>query len=240
MAIDPKLNAQLHKRLPIGDDEEILGVFRHHWFVYVSIWFIGFFAVIAIMASAVAFTAPTGDIDSTTNQYRSIILAGAGFLSALAAVATTIPAWLKSQEQLVVTDEAVLQVLQPSLFGSKVSQLSLQHVADVSVRKDFFGSLLGFGAVTIETPGEQANYTFSAIPSPDAAAKVLIEAHENFIAALESGRLPTSIRKDGQQGHSVTVDSAEYQKFLDYQQYQARAQAENETAQTQVDQNNPT
>jgi hypothetical protein len=240
MAIDPKLNAQLHKRLPIGDDEEILGVFRHHWFVYVSIWFIGFFAVIAIMASAVAFTAPTGDIDSTTNQYRSIILAGAGFLSALAAVATTIPAWLKSQEQLVVTDEAVLQVLQPSLFGSKVSQLSLQHVADVSVRKDFFGSLLGFGAVTIETPGEQANYTFSAIPSPDAAAKVLIEAHENFIAALESGRLPTSIRKDGQQGHSVTVDSAEYQKFLDYQQYQARAQAENEPTQTQVDQNNPT
>ena len=68
MAIDPKLNAQLHKRLPIGDDEEILGVFRHHWFVYVSIWFIGFFAVIAIMASAVAFTAPTGDIDSTANQ----------------------------------------------------------------------------------------------------------------------------------------------------------------------------
>jgi len=221
MAIDPKLNAQLHKRLPIGDYEEILGVFRHHWFVYVSIWFIGFFAVIAIMASAVAFTTPASDAQGAANQYDSIILGVAIVLSALAAVATTIPAWLKSQEQLVVTDEAVLQVLQPSLFGSKISQLSLQHVADVSVRKDFFGSILGFGAVTIETPGEQANYTFSAIPSPDAAAKVLIEAHENFIAALESGRLPTSIRKDGQDSHSVTVDAVEYQKFLDFQQYQA-------------------
>ncbi|QQS18784.1 PH domain-containing protein [Candidatus Saccharibacteria bacterium] len=201
-------------------------MFRHHWFVYVSIWFVGFFAVIAIMASALAFTAPTADAESATNQYRSIILASAGFFSALAAIATTIPAWLKSQEQFVVTDEAVLQVLQPSLFGSKISQLSLQHVADVSVRKDFFGSLLGFGAVTVETPGEQANYTFSAIPNPDAASKVLIEAHENFIAALESGRLPTSIRKEGQQSHSVTVDAADYQKFLDYQQYQARANEE--------------
>ncbi len=239
MAIDSKLNERLHKRLPIGADEEILGVFRHHWFVYVSIWLIGFFAVVAIMAAAVAFTAPAGSSETVTSQYRSVVLAGAGFFSALAAIATTIPAWLKSQEQLVVTDEAVLQVLQPSLFGSKVSQLSLQHVADVSVRKDFFGSLLGFGAVTIETPGEQANYTFSAVPSPDAAAKVLIEAHENFIAALESGRLPTSIRKNGQQEHSVTVDATEYQKFLDFQQYQARAQVQTELAQAQTDKENP-
>ena len=191
------------------------------------------------MAAAVAFTAPAGSSETVTRQYRSVVLSGAGFFSALAAIATTIPAWLKSQEQLIVTDEAVLQVLQPSLFGSKVSQLSLQHVADVSVRKDFFGSLLGFGAVTIETPGEQANYTFAAVPSPDAAAKVLIEAHENFIAALESGRLPTSIRKDGQQAHSVTVDAAEYQKFLDFQQYQARAQEQTELAQVQTDKENP-
>ena len=112
-------------------------------------------------------------------------------------------------------------------------------MADVSVRKDFFGSLLGFGAVTIETSGEQANYTFSAVPSPDAAVKVLIEAHENFIAALESGRLPTSIRKDGQQAHSVTVDATEYQKFLDFQQYQARAQEQTELAQVQTDKENP-
>lgn len=95
------------------------------------------------MAAAVAFTAPAGSSETVTSQYRSVVLAGAGFFSALAAIATTIPAWLKSQEQLVVTDEAVLQVLQPSLFGSKVSQLSLQHVADVSVRKDFLVHYLG-------------------------------------------------------------------------------------------------
>ncbi|QQS20071.1 PH domain-containing protein [Candidatus Saccharibacteria bacterium] len=220
MSIDPKLSSRLHHRLPIGDDEEILGVFRHHWFVYISIWVIGLFAIVAIMGSAVAFT--TG-AEGTGSQYRPVVIAGAALFSFLVALGTVVPAWMKAQEQLVVTDEAALQVLQPSLFGSKISQLSLQHVADVSVRKDFFGTLFGFGTIIIETPGEQANYTFSAVPSPDVAAKVLIEAHENFIAALESGRLPTSIRKNGNEAHGVTIDAGEYQKFLDFQQYQARA-----------------
>lgn len=236
MSIDPKTNQKLHKRLPIGSDEEILGVFKHHWFVYVGIWLIGFFAIVAIMGAAMLFTSPL-DEGSAAVSYRPLALAGAILLSVLVGLGTVVPAWLKSQEQLVVTDEAVLQVLQPSLFGSKVSQLSLQHVADVSVRKDFFGSILGFGSVIIETPGEQANYTFTAIPNPDAAAKVLIEAHENFIAALESGRLPTSIRKDGQQTHGVTVDADEYQRFLDFQQYQARAQEQKELAQSETGQN---
>ncbi len=222
MNIDSKLNTRLHGRLPIGDDEEILGVFRHHWFVYVSIWFVGFFAIVAILGAAIVFTSPT--TTGTTPTYREVVLAGALLFSIFVGLGTVVPAWLKAQEQLVVTDEATLQVLQPSVFGSKISQLSLQHVADVSVRKDFFGSILGFGTVIIETPGEQANYTFSAVPNPDVAAKVLIEAHENFIAALESGRLPTSIQKNGQAAHSVTVDATEYQKFLDFQQYQARAQ----------------
>lgn len=239
MAIDPKLNKRLHVRLPIGEDEEILGVFRHHWFVYVGIWLIGFFAVVAIMAAALLFTAPL-DETGTRVSYGPLILAAAILMSVIVGLGTVIPAWLKAQEQLVVTDEAVLQVLQPSLFGSKISQLSLQHVADVSVKKDFFGSIFGFGSIIIETPGEQANYTFTAVPNPDRAAKVLIEAHENFIAALESGRLPTSIRKTGQEAHEVTVDAAEYQKFLDFQQYQARAQEQQEIAAVnEADKNTP-
>ena len=233
MAIDSNLNSQLHHRLPIGEDEEILGVFRHHWFVYVSIAVIGFFAVVAIMVAAVLFTTASANGQGET-PYKSTVFAGAILFSCLTGLGALVPAWLRSQEQLVVTDEAVLQVLQPSLFGSKISQLSLQHVNDVSVRKDFFGSLLGFGTITIETPGEQANYLFTAVGNPDQAAKVIIEAHENFAAALESGRLPTSIQKDGQKSHEVTIDAAEYQRFLDFQQYQAQAEQ-----QRKIDANTP-
>lgn len=232
MAIDARLSQILHARLPIGEDEEILGVFRHHWFVYVWIWGIGIFAVFAIMFSATVLVPAPGETSGVANDYRTISILGAGLFSLLVLIGTYIPSWMKSKEQLVVTDEAVFQVLQPSIFGSKLSQLSLQHVADVSVRKDFFGTILGFGAVTIETPGEQANYTFPTVPNPDAAAKILIEAHENFIAALESGRLPTSINKEGSDSHSVTISAADYQKFLDFQQFQSQQNQEAERSTT--------
>ncbi|MBL8121264.1 PH domain-containing protein [Candidatus Saccharibacteria bacterium] len=232
MAVDEKTSKLLHSRLPIGSEEEILGVYRHHWFVYVIIWFLGFVAVLAVMVAAVLMTS---SYEPTTGaDYRPVMLMGAMLLSVVIALGTAIPAWLKSQEQLVVTDEALLQVLQPSLFGSKVSQLSLQHVTDVSVRKDFFGTLFGYGTITVETPGEQVNYVFTAVPSPDKATKVIIEAHENLVAALESGRMPTTLLRSDDDKHSVKVDAAEYQKFLDFQQYQARA-----AQQTDATDNNP-
>lgn len=226
--VDKKTDQQLHSRLPIGPEEQILGVYKHHWFVYASIWFIGLFTAILVIvvATVLARNLTPTSMDQGSLSQQMIVMSGAGLFSLLILLATWIPAWLKSQEQLVVTDEALLQILQPSMFGSKVSQLSLQHVADVSVRKDFFGTIFGFGSLMIETPGEQSNYSFSAVGPADEAARTIIDAHENFSAALESGRLPTSITRKGSEAHSVTVDAEQYQKFLDYQQHQARAAEE--------------
>lgn len=227
--VDKKTDQQLHSRLPIGVEEQILGVYRHHWFVYASIWVIGLFMAVLVMVVATMLAANlNSDAASGSGgvSQQMAVMIGAGLFSLLILLATWIPAWLKSQEQLVVTDEALLQILQPSMFGSKVSQLSLQHVADVSVRKDFFGTVFGFGSLMIETPGEQSNYSFSAVGPADEAARTIIDAHENFSAALESGRLPTSLNRKGNEDHSVTIDAQQYQKFLDYQQFQARAAEE--------------
>ncbi len=227
------LNQFLHKRLPINDDEEILGVYRHHWFVYFKIWAIGFALILLIMVTATFLTANAED---QPDGYRTLVMSGGILLSVLIGVGTAVPAWLKSQEQMVVTDESLLQILQPSPFGSKVSQLSLQHVADVTARKDFFGSILGFGAVVIETPGEQKNYEFPTVANPDHVTKTIIEAHENFIAALESGRLPTSFRGSldvpAQQYATQAqpaIDAKEYQEFLEFK----RAKEQYEQAQRQ-------
>jgi uncharacterized membrane protein YdbT with pleckstrin-like domain len=225
-SVDSKTDQQLHRRLPIGPEEQILGVYKHHWFVYASIWALGLIVAVAIMTVATLFASTIGVDGSTGISQQTVIVIGAALFSGLILLATWIPAWLRSQEQLVVTDEALLQILQPSIFGSKVSQLSLQHVADVSVRKDLFGTLFGFGNIMIETPGEQSNYSFAAIGPADDAARTIIDAHENFTAALESGRMPTTIKRPGNDSHSVEVDAAEYQKFLDYQQYQARMRDE--------------
>jgi hypothetical protein len=222
------LNAQLHKRLPIDDEEQILAVFRHHWFAYFSLWSVALILVLAIMGLAAILSMPATDATNALSDHRPAILAGAGVLSMVVLLFCGIPVWLRMQEQLVLTDEALLQILQPSLFASKISQLSLPHVADASVRRDFFGTVLGYGKVTIETPGEQDNYEFIMVSQPENVVKQIITAHENYTSALESGRMPTtwrgaSMQQPAQQA-PVQLSAEEYQKFLDYQRSAQAAQ----------------
>jgi hypothetical protein len=223
MPISAQTDKSLHRNLPIDADEKILAVFKHHWFAYASSWVIGVVMVLVVMGVAVAFTA-TAQPDSLTDQYRVIILAGASLLSAVILVGTGLPVYLRSQELLVLTEEALLQVLQPSLFNGKVSQLSLQHIADVSVKQDFFGTMLGFGHISVETPGEQNNYQFSMLPDPHSAARQIINAHENFDAALQGGRLPTKLSTA--MPEAPQIDPQQYQQFLQYQKMVAEQQRE--------------
>ena len=224
------LKAQLHKRLPIDDEEQILAVFRHHWFAYFSLWIIGVISAVAIIGIAALLTTSQDSLTSsgTTGNFRGLVMGGSAILALLIVFFFAIPVWLRAQEQLVLTDEALIQILQPSLFASKISQLSLQHVADASVRRDFFGTVLGYGKVTIETPGEQDNYEFVMVSNPEDVVRKIITAHEAFTSALESGRMPSNWRGGvaaAQQQAPVQLSAEEYQKFLDYQRSQAAIQS---------------
>jgi uncharacterized membrane protein YdbT with pleckstrin-like domain len=237
MQISEKQNKVMHSMLPIDDDEEILSIYKHHWFAYVSQWVIAIILVIVILGLAAFMVTFIGG-EATNANYKMAIMGGAVALSALVAIFTLVPAWLKSQEFLVLTDEAILQTLQPALFAAKTSQLSLQHINDVTVRKDFFGTMFGYGQITVETPGEQDNYIFSMLPNPDAAAREIVAAHENFEAALESGRMPTTLK--AAQPKAPDIDPEQYEQFLQYQQMVAKQQASAGSATAQHEENDPT
>ncbi len=237
MKAQADLRKKVHSGLPISPDEQIIAIYKHHWFAYAVIWLSGFAAIAIIWITVFSFMSGNSAVASQNSQ---VLYAAAGLFSIILALGTLVPIMMRLGEQLIVTDEAVFQVLQPSVFSSKVSQLALQHVNDVSVRKDFFGTIFGYGTVTIETPGEQANYHFRACARPDEAVSVIVEAHENFSAALESGKVPTTLKRNGQDEHSVTIDAAEYQRFLDFQQYQARARQEMNDKETEAGQQEKT
>lgn len=182
----------LRKQLPIGDNEKILVTVRHHWFAYVSVFVgaglmcllvIGLIIMVGIGGSELGL--PSGSLS---------IAGGLGVLVIAIIIAFSfIPVWIKKQEILVLTEEALLQIKKPSLFASKISQLNLQHIADVTVDQDTIGTMFGFAHLTIETPGEQDNYRFSVVADARDKAKAIIEAHENYIAALESGQILTTL-----------------------------------------------
>jgi len=231
MPISPQTNKFLHSKLPIDDDENIIGIYKHHWFAYASIWIVGVVIVIIIMSLASILTM-VGDNQSVLVQHRSELMAIALVFSVLVLLGTFLPVYLRGQEQVVLTEEALLQVLQPSLFSNKIDQVSLQHITDVSVHQDFFGTILGYGSITVETPGEQNNYRFYMLPNPQECAKEIISAHENFDAALQGGHMPTTL---GGAKARMEIDPQQYQQFLQYQQMLAQQQRD-QIAQT----NDPT
>ena len=221
----------LHHKLPIDKDEQILAVFRHHPIAYILPILIAFLMIGILVGLAFALMSPNlvGGNPIIDPAYQNYVVIGVGIFAFLVLLFTYMPVWIKLQDQLVLTDESLLQMLQTSLFSDKVSQLSLQHVADVTVRAGFWGNLFGYGHITVETPGEQDNYEYDYLPDPGSAARLISEAHENFIAALESGRMHTDFRnadlnsprmqamRQNSGQAQIVVDHAQYQAFLDYQ-----------------------
>ena len=241
MKVTPKQDQQCHQMLPIDSDEKVLAIYRHHGFVYVLPLLAGGLVIVILVGLAALLSNQTvGGSAIVATEYQKYVYVTAIVLSILTAVFTTIPIWLRSKEYVVLTDEAVLQVLRPGLFANKVSQTSLEGVSDVSVRQDFPGTILGYGKLTIETPGEQDNYEYTYLPQPRDAAREIIEAHEDFSAALQSGRLPTTLgsvtntetANATPSSAAVSVDAAEYQAFLQFQQQRSQAAAQENTSPT--------
>jgi len=231
MKATPSQNTYFHNKLPIDSDEIIIAVYRHHPIAYIIPLLLAALMIIVIIGLAFALT--TISVTGSTiidPAFQSNIFIGVGIFSLLILIFSYIPIWTKMQDQIVLTNESVIQILQTSLFSDRISQLSLQHVADVTVNAGFWGNMFGYGHITIETPGEQDNFEYGMLPDANVAAREISEAHENFIALLESGQMhPDAPNPNETPGMAwpqtpaapiITVDPAEYQKFLEYQKQQ--------------------
>lgn len=218
MQITPQMEKALHQALPIDENEKILAVYKHHWWAYVSLLLVTFFVVAAVLATAALLLLTGGD--SLNDQARTGLLAGALLLSVVVLLGGMVPVYLKSQERLVLTDEALVQVLQPAIMSTRIEQLGLNDLANISVHNDFLGGILGYSHLNIETPGEQNNFFFRVLGSAKEAAREIAAAHENYEAALEGGRLKSTL---GEQQAAPQIDPVEYQEFLKYQAMKQQA-----------------
>ena len=111
-----------------------------------------------------------------------------GLVISLVSLFTYIASRVYQSNQLVVTNENIIQVLQFSLFNRQVSQLNLAKIQDVSVDQVGLVQLyFGYGTIEIETAGEAANFKFPYAEDPNRIAKMIIEAHEDYIRRHPAG-----------------------------------------------------
>lgn len=130
--------------------------------------------------STESVTAETG-IDNSS--FQEILVVVGFFLTIFAVIITAVVAFLYKNSIVLITSEKVVQQLYISLFNRKISQLSIADVQDVTVKQQgIFAHIFDYGTLTIETAGEQSNYTFTFTPEPYQTAKDLVGSHEADVA----------------------------------------------------------
>lgn len=234
MSVSPQEDLFLHEKLPIDNDERIIAVYRHHGFAYfVNIIFA--VAAIAAMFGLVLMLKASGGSNGPLAHNFGIIFAFISIVSLLIIAGAIVIIHLKLQEQLVLTSESLLQVLKPTIFTAKIDQINLERIDNVHVYQDFFGTVIGYGHLTVETPGEQDNFEFNIVSHPKEIVKEITNVCEDYKAALQTGQVTpnpdgqyikhkqdysapdTTPINTGQPQQSINVNSNEYQQFLEYQ-----------------------
>ncbi|MDQ3158584.1 MAG: PH domain-containing protein [bacterium] len=165
--------------IEFDEQEELLLEVRKHWFGLFTIIVTG--TIVSSAVLLIMFTAASGDFlkDVGLDNSRSLVAFTGYVIFLLSATITLISAILYRSNVIYITNEKIAQVLYLSVFNRKVSQLNIGDVQDVTVQqKGILASTFNYGRLVIETAGEQQNYTFSFVPDPSQAAKVIIQAHE--------------------------------------------------------------
>lgn len=162
-----------------GSGEHVLCTVYQHPFGLIAIYI----STLIIMIAAIGLSGTIlPQITGETVRTLSGVLLVSVILSIAVLVILVIATIIYRQTKLTVTDRNVVQIIQKGLFIRKISQLSLANIEDVtSEQKGIFASVFGFGALNIETAGEQANFHFSLCPNPHRVAQIILDAKDDFL-----------------------------------------------------------
>jgi hypothetical protein len=105
---------------------------------------------------------------------------------------TYIPYYVHSHNLLFLTNESVIQEIQPSLFAHHEQTVSLGNIEDASYQKvGVIQQLFNYGSIRLSTEGEESTYLFTNVADP----KRHIAKLNNAIEAFKNGR-PVTVADD--------------------------------------------
>lgn len=176
---DPK---KMHPMVILQPGERIITELKRHPFGILSMYVAGASAIAVLFL--LAFMAPTlfetGGVDGTS--VSGMLTIGALVISVGIGLILMIATTVYWQNRWVITDDSITQITQDSLFGRRVSQLSMENLEDVTVdQHGILQTMFNFGTLKAETAGEHSKFHFMYCPDPNKYARLILEIHENFI-----------------------------------------------------------
>lgn len=169
------------KLIEFDPNEELISEIRKHPVGLFFVILTGGLIILAltIVTGFIIGSDLSGIFGETYGGVKTIIMIACVLAIVGSAVMTLIAAYLYISNVIFITSEKIAQVLYLSLFNRKISQLSIGDVQDVTVsQKGILAHIFNYGTLTIETAGEQSNYTFNFVPDPYNKSKLIVGSHE--------------------------------------------------------------
>ncbi|HET9794930.1 MAG TPA: PH domain-containing protein [Thermoanaerobaculia bacterium] len=144
----------------LAPGERILYRARYHWIFYGRAIVLLLFS---IAASAVALVFEAKGAGPTPSKVAMWVAAALFLLSLVVFAIRGIRA---RTDEFVVTDRRILHKI--GVFAHETRQCPLERIQDVTVDQSFWGRLLGYGDLAIETASERGQILFPTIEHPEA------------------------------------------------------------------------
>jgi len=156
------------------ENEKIILFTRRHWIVFVGhlvltafigaiiegVLYLGYMYIPAVNESADA----------------EIIIFTLGAIVALMVWLIMFIGWVDYYLDVwMVTNERIVEIKQNALFNRQISELDLEDIEDVSAKVvGFWGTLLGYGTIFVQTAATTEMFEFLRIPKPNEVQKVVL------------------------------------------------------------------
>ena len=173
--------------IEFDSDENVVCEIRKHPFGLFMIFLVGgtiafiLFSVLVLLPFALDASGQDFGFDFST--IKSIAALLGLLLTSLAVVMAAITGFLYQNNVVLVTSEKISQQIYRTIFDKKISQLNIGDIQDVTVeQRGILAKIFGYGTLVIETAGEQNNYIFNYAVNPFESSKLIVHAHEAYIA----------------------------------------------------------
>lgn len=178
--------APLHPMVVLQPGEEVVCTIERHPFGLLSQYMAATFGLL-LAGTMVFLLAPKFAASSPTIE--TLLYFGFGVLVVALVGALGISTRVYWQSHWVITSDSLTQVSQNSLFGTQVSQLSLENLEDVTVdQTGVLPHFFNYGTLRAETAGERSKFVFMYCPNPTDYARKIIDAREKFIQNPQSNK----------------------------------------------------
>lgn len=172
--------------LGLDPNEQILQQIKRHPVGLIWIYLSGAVGIITLLILLFVSVRSTNGLLINLSDFSYGVLFG--ILILVVAAVTYVGAYTYRLNELVITNENIIQLLQFSLLNRQISQLNLAKIQDVSVdRVGILSTFVDYGTIDIETAGEASNFRFDYVANPNRVAKIIIEAHEDYVRRIKGG-----------------------------------------------------